>query len=187
MSIVEVTGPSVEPVGLTEVKKHLRVSHDDDDEVIAELITAARLTVERFTRRRLISQTVDLRRTGFGSFMRLPIAPVQSVSQITYLDLNGTSQVLATDQYRLVLDLQPAEVHPAAGVVWPSVQTEPDTVTVRLVVGYGDTVESVPADLRVAIKLICMALYENRGDAPAALQGIPQTAVDLMQSHIFWV
>lgn len=57
------TQPGAEPVTLTEVKNFLRVEIDDDDALIATIITAAREAVEVFTGRSLINkgylQTLD--------------------------------------------------------------------------------------------------------------------------------
>ena len=48
--------PVIEPVSLDEMKKHLRVDIDDDDELIQAMITAARTHIENITRRAFLTQ-----------------------------------------------------------------------------------------------------------------------------------
>jgi uncharacterized phiE125 gp8 family phage protein len=57
MSATLIIAPAIEPLSLNEAKAFIRVEHEDDDDVIASLIIAARVHVEAQTQRALISQT----------------------------------------------------------------------------------------------------------------------------------
>ena len=54
------TAPAVEPVSTADAKTHLRIpaSATSEDSYIDALVTAARLYVEEYTERKLITQTV---------------------------------------------------------------------------------------------------------------------------------
>ena len=57
MPSVLLTPPAVEPLTLAEAKSYLRVDTVDEDDTIAALIAAARLLVEAYARRALITQS----------------------------------------------------------------------------------------------------------------------------------
>lgn len=158
------SGPAVEPVSLTEAKAHLRVTATDEDTLISSLIVAARQWVEEQTYRALVSQTWDLQLDKFPSGdepIRLPRAPLQSVTSITYTDTAGASQTLSATLYVVSATRQPGVIRPAYGQVWPEAQDKPDAVTVRFVAGYG-AAAAVPELLKSAIKLLVAQMFEQR-------------------------
>ena len=57
MALVSIAGPLVEPVLLSDIKAHLRVSETDEDTLISSLITAARVHVEHLLMRKMITQS----------------------------------------------------------------------------------------------------------------------------------
>ena len=96
MPSILLSGPSVEPVTLTEAKLFLRVEHDDDDDLIAALIAGSRIHVEAQTRRALISQTWRLTRDAWPESGRLFVLPVPLVSLVAariYIDNTTTQSV----------------------------------------------------------------------------------------------
>ncbi len=192
-----VTAPATEPLSLEEAKLHLRVTTDDEDGLIQSLIQTAREYVEQFTGRALLTQTWDLKLNSFGceQALRLPKAPLQSVTSITYIDTGGTTQTLATSRYVVAgaFDAmagvaspwaQPGYVAPAYATIFPVTRPIPEAVTVRFVAGYGAQPEKVPAGILAAMKMMIGTWFGPGrqtviADVRAAAIEIPDT-VDIL-------
>jgi uncharacterized phiE125 gp8 family phage protein len=174
MGLSLVTGPTTDPVTLAEAKAHCRVAISDDDGLIAGYILAARSYVETQTHRTMLTQTWECTfdycwpTRGCYRHIAIPLSPVQSVSSVSYVDENGTTQTLASDQYTVVYNRTNAFIVPAYGVFWPTIRWVPDAIAVRVVAGY----TQIPHELRQAILLLVGHFYEHRepvviGQAPA--------------------
>jgi len=195
MALTTITPPSVEPLLVSDdafKAQHLRVDHDEDDGVLAEYIAAARVHVEAYTRRRLITQAVRLTLDGFGCDGRapvlLPVAPVQSVDVVRYMDRSGTWQVLAADQYRLTASRQPVELWPIYGTAWPVPRLDAAVVEIDMTVGYGAAGSDVEPQLLQALRMLVAHWYENRAAASIkAVSPVPMGVEALLNPHRFWV
>ncbi len=181
--------PAIEPVSLAEMKLHLRVDHDEEDSLIAALITAAREQAEAFTNRALIEQTVVMKMDCFPDVIQLPKPPMISLTGIAYLDGAGISQTLSSSLYRVGSGHEPVRITKAYGQTWPETYDVEDAVTVTYKSGYGDAEIDVPASIRAAIKLMVEALYENRGDLTqgVTVSEIPMTSRALMTPFKVWI
>jgi uncharacterized phiE125 gp8 family phage protein len=132
------------------------------DPMLSMMISAARGVAESRTGRRLISQTWEQVIDAFPcNELKLDIMPVQSVVSVTYIDEDGNPQVMDSDQYVLDKDTLTAWLLPAYGESWPSTQAVAQAVVVRVLVGYGDTGASVPAELRQWIAAQVAASFDN--------------------------
>jgi uncharacterized phiE125 gp8 family phage protein len=164
MAVTIFTEPTIEPVTIAEQKAHSRVSTDADDLLLAVYIAAARQNCESFQGRAYITQTIDLTLDDFpcDGIIYFPRAPLASVTSITYVDENGTTQTLSATLYTVDTKNEPGRIYPSYGNVWPIVRSQPNAVTVRAVCGYGTTTASVPARMRAAMMLLAGNWYENR-------------------------
>ena len=157
------TAPASEPVTLAEVRQHCRVSINDDDLYLDNLIVAARRWVENYIKRQLITATWELRATCFppGGFVLLN-PPVTAVSSVKYYNSGNTLTTLAVTQYDVDTYSAPGRIYPAYGKTWPEVYSKANAVVVEYVAGYGLTGASVPADIRHAMMMLISHLYETR-------------------------
>ncbi len=186
MGLSLVTGPTQEAVSLQEVKDHLRVSISDDDGLIAGYVLAARRYAEGYTRRVFATSTWDYTidrcwpwKCVDGYMQRrieLPIPPLRSVEYITYVDVNGDYQTLASSDYVVRTDETFGIIEPAYNVTWPDLRYIPAAVTVRFVAGYaGD----VPDEIRTAVMLHTEVLYDRNPNDRELLE----TARDNLLDH----
>lgn len=200
MGLSLVTAPSVLPVSVEEVKQHLRITHDDEDTMIYALISAATDYAQEFTKRQFITATYDLTLHAFppagkwyldpsgwaylDTEIVIPKPPLQSITSITYVDMEGNSQTVSSSIYAVDINVDPGRVRLAYNQTWPSTRHQPNAVTIRYVCGYG-TISSVPEVIKAALKLYVGTLYEHRehvitgtiiADVPDAMKALLNSA-----------
>jgi uncharacterized phiE125 gp8 family phage protein len=153
-------GPAEEPVSLAEAKAFLRVEDAAEDGLITTLIAAARMHVEGITGRALLAQSwrVVLDFWPAERVVRLPVAPLISVTGITAYDEAGGAHEIALAQFMSEPDrlLLPASV---AGM--PALR-ERQGIEIDYVAGFGTEPEDVPVDIRQALLVLVGHWYEHR-------------------------
>jgi uncharacterized phiE125 gp8 family phage protein len=161
-----------EPVSIELARAQLRLDDQDDDSVIEQYISAARVKIENHTGVLLAARPVVERFDRFHSCGRLELRhrPVFAgdVTQVAYVDTSGSAaelvgfRVLESDLEGII---SPAVVMPALGSYWPLTYYTTDAVTVFYVAGFADPGD-VPAPFKQAILVLVTAMYENRGSLP---------------------
>lgn len=165
-NLTRTTDAAAEPVSLADMKTHLRVDHTDEDAYITALITSARMMVEEYTLRALITQTWLLTADAFyDTDLVMPRSPLAGITHVKYYNSSSVlTTVTATDYWafttgprgRLVLK---------ADKSWPSdVESNgrPDAVQITFTAGYGASASYIPAALVHAVKLLCHWQYDQR-------------------------
>ena len=183
-SLARTVAPAASPVTVAQAKEQLRITASEtaDESMIERHIAAATDWVERELGRVLVQQTWALKLDGFpracgdrGRFIELPKIPAQSVTSITYVDVNGATQTLAVDQYTVHADDWQPFVAEAYGVTWPSTRCQPAAVTVTFVAGYPPSGVSVDANIPAAIKQAILLHVQGQYDN---LQAAEQAALE---------
>lgn len=155
-----ITGGS-DVITLTEAKLFLKVDVTDDDTLIIEQITTARLWAEKYMNRQLVSATYDLYLDKFKNPIELYACPASDVVYIKYYDSNGDLQTLSSDTYTVDVVSEPGRVALAPDYSWPDTDNRINAVVVRYVSGWADASE-VPSMIKSGILLVVGHLYENR-------------------------
>lgn len=174
--------PTVEPMTLAQAKLHLRVDYDDDDELIASLITVARATAEDRLGRSLMNCTWRLTVDKFSPALELPNPPCISVESVKYFDMDGIERTLDPVDYFVDTVTEPAYIVPAAGRAWPCTQDRINTVVVDYTAGYGTTADKVPTPIVQWMKLAIGDMYDNRNrssDKPCVPQNFADSLLDV--------
>jgi len=136
--------PAALPVLLEDVKNHLRIDVDSDDDLITAYMGAATTRGENITGRAFITQTIVERVRGAYGEVELSRWPVQSVESITVAGLPVT-----------VFDFEPGDNAFVSGL-------PKGDVVVTYVAGYGLDGTLVPATIKLWIMAAVGAFYENR-------------------------
>jgi uncharacterized phiE125 gp8 family phage protein len=154
--------PTEEPITREEAKANLRFPFDTEELRIEALIKAARVYCETVTGRAFCTQTLRLNLDNFPCDMiRLPKAPIQSVTGITYYDTTNQSQTLSSSLYQSDLTSLPARIAPVDGSVWPLTYSRMSAVSVTYVAGYG-AASAVPETIKQAMHLLVAHWFVNR-------------------------
>lgn len=212
MALRVVSPPTAEPVTLDELRLHLRLEGaeaDSEGPILSRAIRAAREDVESFTRRALMTQTLEYRIDAFprrgtydrgaaedlpqadrdrdmyyGEVIELPRAPVQSIAAVEYLDEDDVLQTIPASDYVLDADSEPARVFPIPDATWPATSPRPDAVRVRFVAGYPSAAD-VPARASLAVLMLAGHWYENR-EATGEGSGVLPLGVDRLLRSARW-
>jgi uncharacterized phiE125 gp8 family phage protein len=196
MDLIVVTPPAGQVITTAEVKARLAVSGTDDDVAIAAMIAAAQSALDGrdgMLGRALLTQTwkghlLDFPGygwTGSQSWIRLPLPPTSAVSEVAYLDANGTKVVVAGTDYIRAPGGWAGDVLIPKNT-WPVMNSytysRPDQVQITFVAGYG-AAASVPEPIKQAMHLLVGDMYAFRetaqvGSVSSQIQMTPD--VDLL-------
>jgi uncharacterized phiE125 gp8 family phage protein len=186
MALVLTSAPAVEPVSLAEAKAHLRVDLADDDALIANLITTARLQIEAAFGLALITQSWSYRfdRWPDSAALVLPIRPVQSVATVKLTAADGSVTTLAADRYLVDGPSVPPRLV-ATAPPWPQPGLAAQGVEIAFTAGYGNVAANVPAPIRQAVLLLTAHWYEHREPAEpgASAARIPEPVSALLAPY----
>jgi uncharacterized phiE125 gp8 family phage protein len=171
ISIKRTSDSSTEPLSLDAAKEHLRVVDvTDDDDYITALITAARHTVEKATRRALwTGQTWQAGYQDFGSFstvrgrLSIPKPPLASISSVQYYDSDNALQTVSSSAY--VVDDSGSDraiIGFTSDFSLPTLSCDyAAPVRVTFTAGYADA-DAMPNGLVGAMKYLIQHFYDNR-------------------------
>lgn len=168
---IKVTDGS-EPISLETAKEWLRVTTEDDDAVITDLITVARQRIEAFSLKSMVNKTIVL--TGkFDGYFPLPYAPINTISTVKLLqgqDLTTGAnewETLTGDDYQLI-GYAEKQFNAKFNGIYEITYT---------------TTANADSRLKTDLKRVLLWMYENRGDdtdaMPLELMSNAKTLKDL--------
>jgi uncharacterized phiE125 gp8 family phage protein len=169
MPISVSTKASHYPITLEEAKEHLRVTDTNSDSYIQGLIAMVAEQVEAQTGRTLITTQYTWKLDGFPCeyMMYVPKPPLQSISSITYIDTDGSTDTWGSTYYSVDNTSIPARLYPAYQETWPITLNVPNAVTITYVAG-SSYLGGVPEGLKHAMKFLIAHYWSNRQESVTA-------------------
>jgi len=174
-----VTPASTYPVSLTEAKAHLKVDINTDDTLITNLIIASTQLSEEYTNRFFINTVINQTCTTFLDLKQLYKSKVVSVTHVKYYDSDNTLQELASSNYVVNNQFEPAQINLVVDGSFPDIADRIDAVECKYIVGYG-AASDVPNAIKQAILLTIGNWYANR---ESVITG--RTSTELAQSSLW--
>lgn len=178
-----VTPPSGLAVSLATLKEAIHLVGDDENATLTRYLYVATELVSRYLRRTLMSTTYLFGIDAWREPLRLPRAPLASVTSVTYLDTDDAAQTWAASNYIVDTAREPGEITRAYGVSFPSLghptAAQPSLVVVRYVAGYASAA-AIPYDIQEAIVRAATTLYETRGE----MRVLPDYVRCLLGNHV---
>ncbi len=158
---------AIEPLELSYVKDFLRITGNDDDALISNLIVVSRQYGERFTGRDFINKTWKTYLDRFNycnNSVVIAKSKLQSITSIQYFK----DDILTTIDPSVYYNTDDAEysiVLPKRNKSWPDdVDARKQSIEIVFVSGYGPTATDVPQGIKQAMLAHIASMYENRGD-----------------------
>ncbi len=168
-----------EPVSLSEMKSWLKLEIDDDDAIVAALITAARQHCEHELNKSFVAQTLIATYDCFETVLNLPFPPVASVEEVLYYDEDGVEETLDSDDYWVSLGV-PARIESKTS--FPSTISRPDAVSVEYI-----TAASTNENIKTAIKMLAAHWYTHRSAAEdRTVSEVPLAVKTILQNERNW-
>lgn len=160
---VRIYAPLDSVIPLDEAKRHCRVDDEQtiDDDLIEGLVAAATGRLEKMLEMAFVTQSWRQDYCEFSDRMILPLRDTDLESVfVYYYDANNSMQALDPSIFAALADEREAYVALQFGKSWPSTYDRPDAISVYFDAGV--EVEDVPSEIKLAVKLLVGAWYENR-------------------------
>lgn len=155
------------PVSLAEVRSFLKISHNDEDSLLASYIRAGGEACENFTGRKLLAQQWQQTCNDWGEgIILLPLSPVLSIDKIEYAAAGGFSEIPAVN-YLLDNSGYRARILPEAGFSWPDPESAVEGIKITLTAGFGSSPNDLPHDIRLGILQWITSHYDESGAGQA--------------------
>ncbi len=202
------TAATVLPLSLGEIKDYLEIedSIEEEDAELKQALRTATTSVERFTRRTLVTTTwtmwmdrfpgrqlpwwdgirqgADSELTDLTEPIFIPKSPLISITHIKSHVQGGTESTFSSGNYIVDLASEPARVALKVSQTWPTDALRTiNGVEIEFIAGYGPVGSDVPEDIRRALLIIIKDLHENRGADAAKFEKVGESSISRFESE----
>jgi uncharacterized phiE125 gp8 family phage protein len=183
-SFKRVTPPASEPVALAEVRAFLRISHEDDDALLARLAKGARERVEELTGLALMPQgwrmaadfSEGVVAGGWRGFaLRRP--PFLALTEVRVVKADETSVALPVGDVRVRSDAALVQLPMSYAAYAGARAWRP--VEIVWQAGFADA-DAVPDALKIAVLLLTAQAWERQGGIGTPLGAMPPAVAAML-------
>lgn len=143
-------------IALTELKTFLRIESGEEDALLAGLLRAATETVEAMLGQLLCERDVEERGVVEAQRLKLSAEPVRAVTEVSSVNLQGETEPVSADRWRLVPDRH------GGGCVEVTDLVEGAEVVVRYRAGTAANWNWVPEVLRLSVVRVAAHFHARR-------------------------
>jgi len=188
MMLIEETAVLLSALPVTELKAQLKLGtgfSDDNvqDPVLESFLRAAMAAIEARTGKILVERQFSwmLNTWRDAQAQALPVAPISSLTSVSFVTASGASEVIEPKAYRLEPDAHRPKIKPV-GAYLPDVPTG-GQVEIGFVAGYGPAWGDLPADLGQAVLLLAAHYYEYRHETTLGKGCMPFGVTTLIERY----
>lgn len=146
--------PSNLPLILKEVKDYLRITYDNDDQMLNQMISSASLAFQNYTSQALIYQTWEVTYRQLGKIsINLPIRPLVDVVKIELISNTG--------EYSLY-PIENIDIDRFATEIIFNIYPNAYSLKIVYIAGYGFSADDIPPDIKIALLSHIAHMYEIR-------------------------
>ena len=188
MMLVEETTVPQSALPVAQLKDHMRLGSgfSDDgaqDDLLEGYLRASIAAIEAQTGKILIEREFSWTLTVWRDLRRqpLPVAPVNAITGVMLIDMNGHETFADSDAYVLESDAQ----RPGLKAVATSLPRIPVNGSVRIgmLAGFGPEWGDLPADLGQAVLMLAAHFYEYRHDVTNGAPAMPFGVSSLIERY----
>lgn len=162
MPIAIITPPAVRPVTLEQIKQHLRLDTNDEDDLLNSYCDAATEFIEshisKFLIKRNVRQFVD--EIPQSNELLLEAEPVSEVTLVRGYTVNGEPHDFSSNEYKFLQYDSPPRLS-FEGTNSSSLSA--NGIEIDMVAGYGDSGTDIPQNVIRALFVLIAHWYEHRG------------------------
>ena len=166
-------------ISLDLVKRRLLIDPLDTsfDETITLLIEAVTDYAENYTNLTFINNNFRTFRDFFTNSFELRKSPIQSITNVKFLDIDNILQTVPNTVYRLTETVY-QRVFRLPTESWPGdVDNVPDAIQIEFLAGFGADATDVPANIRMAILAHTVSVFAKAGDCCGEVSSVPDVAL----------
>jgi len=162
MPIAITTPPGAQPVTLEQIKQHLRLDTNDEDELLNSYCDAATEFIEAHISKFLIERNVRQFVDGISESKELLLEaePVSEITLVRGYDVNGNPHDFSSDVYRFFQYESPPRLFFDKSNL--NLQTA-NGIEIDMVAGYGESGTDIPQNIIRALLVLIAHWYEHRG------------------------